>query len=188
MFGFSKKQIKKEEILDLDVVFNNALSVTLKHEGGYSNNPNDPGGETNYGITIKTAKSHGYQGSMKDIPIDTVREIYSKNYWLCIKCNIIALKSVELATYLFDCSVNIGVKKTAKILQQALNSLNRKDKDLPEDGIIGPATLGCINSMDTKDLSLLLKTVKILRGYHYIHISTLNPKLKEFIRGWINRT
>jgi lysozyme family protein len=69
--------------------FIHALTETLKHEGGYSNHPADRGGATNFGITERVARSHGYQGDMKDIPIDTVRNIYRTSYWEKLKLDAV---------------------------------------------------------------------------------------------------
>lgn len=91
------------------------LKIILQNEGGYVNNPKDPGGETNYGITIKTARAHGYYGSMHDIPMSVVERIYRESYWK--GCDALPA-GVDLCV--FDFAVNSGpghawgVYKTAK--------------------------------------------------------------------------
>lgn len=49
-------------------------------EGGYSNNPADPGGETNHGVTVQVARDHGYTGSMRELPKETAQQIYVGSY------------------------------------------------------------------------------------------------------------
>ena len=61
--------------------FERAVEKTLKLEGGFVNDPDDPGGATKYGITEATARAHGYTGDMRELPLDVAREIYKKSYW-----------------------------------------------------------------------------------------------------------
>ena len=110
-------------------MFDNALEVVLSKEGGYSNDPNDPGGETMYGITIGVARQFGYAGEMRDIPMDMVKNIYKELYWNPCHCNDLPW---PLALYVFDAAVNQGVSATVKMLQKAL--------DVPQDGIMGRNT------------------------------------------------
>jgi lysozyme family protein len=79
------------------------LKIILQNEGGYVNNPKDPGGETNYGITKATARSHGYTGNMHDIPMSVVERIYRESYWK--GCDDLP-SGVDLCV--FDFAVNSG--------------------------------------------------------------------------------
>jgi lysozyme family protein len=93
------------------------LRIILQNEGGYVNNPKDPGGETNYGITKRTARDHGYTGNMHDIPMSVVERIYRESYWK--GCDALPA-GVDLCV--FDFAVNSGpgrawgVYKTAKTI------------------------------------------------------------------------
>ena len=60
----------------MSITFDEVFERTIGHEGGYVNNPKDPGGETNWGITIKTARENGYTGSMKSMSRLQAKEIY----------------------------------------------------------------------------------------------------------------
>ena len=53
----------------------------IRIEGGYVNDPDDPGGETNYGITKRLAVAHGYKGSMINMTQDQAKEIYRQSFW-----------------------------------------------------------------------------------------------------------
>lgn len=94
------------------------LRETLRHEGGYANNPADPGGETMYGIIKETAKDHGYTGPMKSIPMSVVESIYAQSYWNTpyYKGDTLA-PGVDLAV--FDFGVNSGPSRAGKFLAAA---------------------------------------------------------------------
>lgn len=93
--------------------FETALQLVLKHEGGWVNHPNDPGGETNHGITKATALAHGYTGPMRSIPMYVVREIYRKSYWDMIDGDILP-KGLDYCV--FDYAVNSGVSRARRAL------------------------------------------------------------------------
>lgn len=100
--------------------FEQALKFVLEREGGYVNNPNDPGGATNKGITQGTyntwLKSKGQTvKSVKLITDAEVKEIYYKNYWLAAKCD--KMTSKKFAVACFDTAVNCGVGKVNDFLR-----------------------------------------------------------------------
>lgn len=157
-----------------------ALKITLQFEGGYVNNPNDPGGETNYGITIGTARAYGYEGSMYDLPMDIVTHIYKVGYWNSLSLD--DLNSQDLANNIFDTAVNMGTGTSARMLQNSINKQGQAQLD--EDGIIGPASITEANSLDADNL---IKTFQTLRVARYEQLITKNPKLAEFKNGWLRR-
>ena len=61
--------------------FLTAFEKLLKHEGGYSNHPADPGGKTRYGITEAVAREVGYRGNMNELPLELAQRIYKEKYW-----------------------------------------------------------------------------------------------------------
>lgn len=107
-----------------------SLKHLLGNEGGYSDNPADPGGKTMYGITERVARSFGYKGEMRNLPIATAVEIYRKNYWVPIKADQLP---DDLRFHIFDAAVNSGVSQAIRFLQRAAG--------VTEDGSIGPKTL-----------------------------------------------
>jgi lysozyme family protein len=95
------------------------LKEILKNEGGYVNNPKDPGGETNYGVTIAVARANGYAGSMRSIPMSIVEKIYRTKYWIAAGYNGDTLAAgVDLAV--FDYGVNSGPSRAAKALKASV--------------------------------------------------------------------
>ena len=110
--------------------FNEALALVLSHEGGYVDHPQDPGGETNHGVTRRVAVDHGYSGDMKDIPLSTVRAIYKSLYWQPCRCDELP---EAIRFDVFDGAVNSGGRRSIRWLQEASGA--------KVDGIIGPQTL-----------------------------------------------
>ena len=149
--------------------FQKSLKRVLKHEGGYVNHPSDPGGETNFGITKSTARSYGYHGSMRTIPMTVVEKIYKSQYWDAMSCENF---DFALAYQLFDAAVNHGLLNARKILQRTI-----KVKD---DGIIGAVSLAAIRQLDTADLVQMFNAERIS---FYTRISTF----PTFGSGWMNR-
>ena len=109
--------------------FEEAFKKLMVHEGGYSNNPADPGGETMYGITKRVARLNGYAGPMQDLPIERAKEIAKKEYWDAVFADYLP---TELKFDVFDAAYNSGPPKAIEWLQKALF--------VDVDGVIGSAT------------------------------------------------
>lgn len=172
--------------------FKQAFDATVGLEGKYSNNPNDSGGETMYGITAKVARANGYTGQMRDMPLDTACSIYRRQYWDLLQLNTIDLSSESIAYEMFDTAVNCGVGVAGRILQQALNVFNRGQRDYPDvpvDGIIGPVTISCLRMYLTvrgdDGLTVLLRTLNCLQAARYVDLAETSPKNEDFVYGWI---
>ena len=151
--------------------FDLALAFVLDQEGGYSKRPDDP--ETNYGITIQTARAYGYRGSMRRISLDIVRRIYRQGYWERCRCD--DLPEHPLRLVVFDAAVNSGPGQSIKWLQQAVG--------VEPDGVIGAETLRALsvyNGRTLQDLTLALieRRLAFLRGL---------SKWRTFGRGWSRR-
>lgn len=110
--------------------FDAAFHHLLGHEGGYSNHAADPGGETMWGVTIAVARANGYTGPMRDLPVETAKAIYRKQYWDAVRADELP-PAIRYAV--FDAAVNSGVGQAAKWLQRAVG--------VSDDGRIGPTTL-----------------------------------------------
>ena len=169
------------------------LIELINREGGYVNNPADRGGATKYGITEAVARANGFKGSMKDLPIDTAKSIYKKQYWISPRFDQVNLINTAVAEELLDTGVNCGVGFAKPTLQRALNLLNNQGKggwaDLVPDGVYGPATLGALKTLLAKrgkeGEKTLLKVLNILQGNRYIEICERNPSQEQFFYGWI---
>jgi lysozyme family protein len=151
------------------VDFDTAFTALMGNEGGYSNNPADPGGETMWGITARVARQWGYSGAMKDLPQDTARRIAYDMYWKPAHCPDLP---PEVSFDVFDCAYNSGPEQAIKILQRAVGTT--------DDGVFGPATvmaMGCYTPVAVS------KRFNGERLKFYTSLQTF----ATFGRGWVNR-
>jgi lysozyme family protein len=112
------------------MTFDQAFDRLLGHEGGYSNNSADTGGETMWGVTARVARADGYLGEMRDLPRDRAKSIYRRLYWDAVRADQLP-DSVRFDV--FDGAVNSGPAQSIKWLQRAAGSA--------DDGILGPKTI-----------------------------------------------
>lgn len=170
-----------------------ALNNTLKHEGGFVDDPVDRGGATKWGITEGTARIAGYSGPMRDLPRDKALDIYRRRYWASRKLNldVVAAWHVAAATELFDTAVNMGVNTAARFLQNALNALNRNEElylDIKVDGWAGKDTMKCLHYLIFPyDKATLVKMLNVQQGAKYMKLMRKNSEQERFARGWFNR-
>lgn len=149
--------------------FDKAFAFTVGIEGGYSNHPSDPGGETMWGITIAVARANGYLASMRDMPQSVAKAIYKTQYWDKCRCEEL---NAGFADDVFDIAVNHGVSTAIKCLQEVAR--------VTADGSIGPKTIAAANAMDPDKVVLGLISLRITRY-------TMDRNWTSFGRGWANR-
>lgn len=159
------------------------INTTVKAEGGYVNDPSDEGGETNYGITVATARRNDYTGAMRDLPLQTAKDIYRNEY--LVKPGFTVFPS-EVAAELFDTGVNMGPATATKFLQRAINALY--GSGLAVDGKMGPATRKAVTgylASRSNASDILVKALNGLQCTRYIEIVEANPTQRKFFNGWI---
>ena len=170
--------------------FTKAFNYTIVLEGGYVNNPNDPGGETNHGITRRTARRFGYKGRMVDMTRQNAKEIYNRGYWedRHLPLERIASYHLPLAIELFDTGVNMGPYRAARLLQKALNVIHHDRPPLKVDGWVGSATLIRMRSKRrgiTKRVNV--KLVDHFQMARYIENARIREKSRTFLMGWLDK-
>lgn len=153
--------------------FDRAIAVILAHEGGYVNDPDDPGGETNYGISKRSYP----QEDIVRLTVGRATEIYRKDFW---DAQWNGLGSQELATALLDASVNMGRSQAVKLLQRAINGAGGA---VQVDGIFGSNTLLMANTY-AEDV---LREFRAHRTLFYLDLAWTQPTMKKFLPGWIRR-
>lgn len=149
--------------------FETALKHVLIDEGGYVNHPKDPGGETNYGITKRTARAHGYTGSMRSIPMSVVRTIYRKSYWDRVNGDALPA-GVDYAV--FDFCVNSGPGRAIPFLQRVVG--------VKQNGSIGPITLAAVDRVGPRE------AIQRLCANRLAWLKTLGT-WRTFGKGWGRR-
>lgn len=163
------------------------IEQTLQIEGkSFSDNKNDKGGATKYGITEATARANGYMGDMKDLPLELAYEIYAKEYYF--SKHIDKITNDEIAFELFDSGVNFGTETAVKLAQRAFNTLNfnqKYGKDLEVDGDLGPLSIATINGF--KDGERLFLMMNMVQASGYINIAERDATQREWVWGWINQ-
>jgi uncharacterized protein (TIGR02594 family) len=163
-----------------DDVFERALAHVLVMEGGWTDDPIDPGGPTNMGITLAEFarwsrielgpdSASSLKARLRAIDDATVRQIYIANYWQPASC---AELPASLALFHFDTAVNQGVRRAVPFLQKALG--------VEADGEIGPVTLAASTQSDSE---AVIDAYAALRREHYRSLS----HFWRFGRGWLNR-
>lgn len=149
--------------------FDKAIDRVLAHEGGYADNPKDPGGETNFGITRNTATAAGYKGSMLTMTREQAIAIYRARYWAAIKGDELPF---AVAYQLLDAAVNHGTNQAVKFLQRSVGA--------QADGLIGPATIAAVK---TKPVGQVVNNFLAHRTEFFCNL----PTFDTFGRGWIRR-
>lgn len=152
--------------------FDKAIEVILKHEGGYVNDPVDPGGETNMGIS---KKAYPYL-NIKELTKKDAKDIYFKDYWLKGKVSKVP---EELRMIYFDMVVNMGRARAVKILQTAVSA---KGVRTEVDGGIGPKTIS-----NTLKSGLEPDRLRSYRVKYYADLISRKPKLEKYWFGWYRR-
>jgi lysozyme family protein len=154
--------------------FKASLAHVLKQEGGWSDNPNDPGGATNHGITIATYREYvnnpnASKEDLRNIDPSVVESIYYQRFWKRMNCNDMPS---GLDACLFDFGVNAGNKRAVTILQRAA--------DTDDTGVVSQELMDAIKNADIKEL---IGTFSDLRRNFYKNLK-LFP---TFGKGWLAR-
>jgi len=171
--------------------FANAWAKTGRAEGGYVNDPEDSGGETNHGITIKVARSCGYFGDMRELTPQHAERIAKQAYWDVMLLDETASISTRIANEMFDTGINTGPARAVAMLQRSLNALNRQEKDYDDmlvDGKSGPRTLAALGvfiSRRVHGVKVMLRALNGLQLEFYMSLTERRQKDERFLYGWI---
>lgn len=142
--------------------FERSVAFVLRQEGGYVNDPRDPGGETNFGISKRAFPSADIRGMTKE----RASEIYRVNYWNAVRADEMPS---GIGFMVFDLAVNAGVHRSIVLLQRACG--------ITEDGILGPVTIAAAQTVTPMALGAV--RVAFYRSL---------PTFGVYGHGWIRRT
>lgn len=172
-----------------NAIFDPAYEKVLQNEGGYGNDPQDPGGETYKGISRNNWNSwRGWQNIdlgkrrpnfpanlEKDIDLQgAVKEFYQSAFWSPIQGDRLINQAV--ANSIFDFAVNAGVKTSVSLAQMVVET--------EPDGVVGDKTIKAINDLDPEHFLASFTVAKIAR---YISIVKKRPTSQKYFYGWVCR-
>jgi lysozyme family protein len=153
--------------------FQKSLALVLKSEGGFNNNPHDPGKITNLGVTQNAWEAYVQrqvdEAEMRGLTPEIVAPFYKARYWDSCKCDQLPL-GVDYAV--FDFAVNAGASRASKTMQSALGTA--------ADGIVGPATIGVAVNADPDEF---LEKFSAAKEQFYRNL----PTFEHFGKGWLRR-
>ncbi len=154
------------------------LTFTLHEEGGFVNNPRDPGGATNMGVTLATLRvwrdnPHLTAADVKALTRVAVTSIYGADYWNKLRCDALP-GGIDLMA--FDFAVTSGTLRSAKMLQMALGFATNAI-----DGAVGPDTLRIAAAAHP---ATVISDLAVRHGTFYRAL----PTFSVFGAGWLART
>lgn len=155
--------------------FEKAVKFVIQNEGGYVNDPTDPGGETNMGISKRSYPNL----NIKKLTLEDAKKIYYCDYWNKGKCEQIQDESI--ATKYFDFIVLFGHRAATIVLQRALCV---GDIFVKEDGLMGLQTLSGVIFSEAK---ILLAGMKAEAAGYCRLIVQKSPTQQKYLNGWLNR-
>ena len=176
----------------MTTLFDKCFTYTMGMEGGekFTNDQDDPGGATKYGISLRFLKgiTEGDIDHDGDIDADDVKGLswtsakylYEKHFWHPSFENL----HPQLASKLFDLRVNMGPVQATKILQEALN---RNGEQLVVDGNLGPMTLdGVIRPLGGN--AVVIYEIQSTAARFYFNLADKRPASQKYLLGWLRRT
>ena len=172
-----EKAVERDSGLQGADPFTHALTVILRHEGGFVNHPRDPGGMTNLGVTKRTWEGwtgkKAFEADMRALTAADVAPLYRKNYWDKLRCDDLP---PALALCVFDFGVNAGPARAARFLQRLSGS--------SQDGVAGDTTVAVANEWAGRvGIGEAVKAYQDARRAYYRSL----PTFGTFGRGWLRR-
>lgn len=175
--------------MTIEETFQTCVNVILEHEGGLSLDKRDPGGTTNWGISIRYLKSMGLDlngdGIINDEDViglhkDGAEAVYRKYWWDAFHYS--AFNELIVVEKVFDLAVNMGGMGAHKLLQIAINRL--REHPITVDGLLGAETFAAANTTDDIELRQQLRECA---EHRYIEILAAHPNMEWARDGWMNR-
>ena len=177
------------DTMSADSRFKLAMKTVLRHEGGLTNDKNDPGGITNWGISLRYIKQAHIDpnGDGKEDSSDIIHltlteadNIYYRQWFE--KYHYGDIKDQAVMTDILDFSINAGAKQCHKIVQRAINNISKTK--VPVNGVLGQSTIALMNSLDSINLH---QSINYEQKKFYRDIVKHNPHLQVFLKGWLKR-
>lgn len=155
-----------------DKIFSAAFAKTFAFEGGYVDDPDDPGGPTKYGISQRAYP----ELCIETLTKDEAMAIYKRDYWT--RCRYAEITVAAIAIELFDVAVVCGPRRANMLLQEAARRANGHYLEI--DGILGERTLAEVNECDNP--AHLLAELRLQEVGYFLRL-----KRPKHLAGWITR-
>lgn len=159
-------------------IIKSSIDYVLQNEGGFTDDENDSGGATNWGIThddLSRFRSHSVSTlDVKNMTKDEACQIYEKFYWNPMELNNISDQGI--ATCIFDIGVNRGISRGVKYAQEVVQTV--------QDGKMGPKTIVATNLIQRSDFIHKYYNL-VANGYQQIILN--HPSQHVFYKGWMAR-
>ena len=152
-----------------------AFKTLLEFEGGYVNDPDDLGGETNFGISKRAYPDR----DIKRLTRDEVEDIYYYDFWRRYRLD--EINDMHISTQALLAFVNMSPRSASIIFQEALSEVG---VNLHMDGIVGSKTISSINNCDNISLKNAIR-VELMR--FYVNRVNINSSQTKFLVGWARR-
>lgn len=170
------------------------IASVIAVEKGYVNNPNDKGGETNFGITVAVARANGYTGPMKDMPQSFAEQVYRTRYIIAPAFDKIVAIHQHIGEELIDTGVNMGPATASTMLQEWLNGFNLPGsgyQDLFVDGRLGPLTFEALGAFLKKrkeeGARVLYTALNSSQAARYLALTKSDKSQRQFLYGWMSQ-
>jgi len=178
--------------------FDKAIEVTLAHEGGFTDDPVDTGGATNWGVSLRFLKDAGdldgdgvLDGDLDgdgDVDYDDIKKmaraeairIYKLHFW--DKYHYENINDELIAMRMFDMCVNMGSKQAAKLIQRAVTECGQPG--IVDDGALGPKSFAAINAVKGEKL---IGEIRLQHVLFYLSLIANKPAYEKFKKGWLRR-
>lgn len=147
------------------MTFDKAFETLIGHEGGYVNDPRDPGGETRYGISKRAYPDV----DIANLTLEQAKAIYLRDYWQRARCDELP---PAVAFQVFDTAVNSGIGQSIRFLQRAVG--------VADDGVVGPLTINAVKRLDAESIAARFNGQRL-------EFMTKLSTWDVFGRGWARR-
>lgn len=174
--------------------FDACVQYVLRHEGNLTQDKADPGGITNFGISLRflrevdsdTLKRLGIFGevneqSIIDLTQDQAEKLYYSEYW--VRAPFDKIQNGITGKYIFDMSVNHGLVEATRLTQRACCAAQKVKDYVKDDALFGVKTLSAVNQASFMLIPALIAT----RAAYMRQLVAVNPKLDVFLEGWLTR-
>lgn len=171
--------------MDSESIFQTCISAILEHEGGLTDDHNDPGGITNWGISLRflldaEPSEHPTEATIKSMTKDQAIQLYRTFWW--DKFQYAKFTQLMVVEKVFDLAVNMGNSEAVKLLQTTIDV--EVEPHIAVDGILGDITFHYANCLNG---DILRQGMRGCAAQRYKEIVQANPAMERYLNGWLNR-